>query len=337
MSVLYKRGNKIRIGFPFALSGGGPSLFVKRLKRSIVKQNLAQVMSFINPFTHVNLFSNLARNIYGRPYIFRVDGIYFDCKETHGPNVLRNEPIFGGINNAAGVIFQSDFSKKLIVNFYGNIDCPNIVINNGVNLSTFSPGGCNKRDTLGIKKNDLVFVTSAKWRAHKRLRDIINVFLEYKGTSGKTCYLIILGNDGMVKKHPSVYNIGFISPNELPSWYRTGDIFLFFSWLDNCPTSVIEAIACGLPVVCTNQGGTRELVEITKGGIVVETDNAFAYKLVDLYNPPTPNYCKIRAAIDRVVQNLDFYVQNIDRSHVDIDNVAKKYVGFIKKVFSSTC
>lgn len=325
---------KLRIGFPLSLSGGGPSLFMKRLRDSVKKQGLAKVSSFINPLTDINIFANKARDMYRKSYVFRLDGIYFDKNETTGSNYLKNRSIFEGIDNASGVIIQSNFGYKLASRFYGSIDKPMCIINNGVDCDIFSITGYNKRKYLGIKEKDLVFVTSAKWRAHKRLKDIINVFIEYEEKTDKNCHLLVLGHESHHEQveHPRIHYIGFVSSDDLPSWYRTGNIFLFFSWLDNCPNSVIEAIACGLPVVCTNQGGTRELIEMTKGGIVVEADKEFTFELVDLYNPPTPDYDKILEAINKIVSNYDLYVQNIDRTMINIDNVAIRYVEFIEKM-----
>lgn len=326
---------KLRIGFPLSLSGGGPSLFMKRLRASVSGQSIANVATFINPFTDINIFSNVARDIYGKPYVFRVDGIYFDKNETTGSNYEHNKPIFKGINNATGIISQSAFSYKLISSFHTKIDKPYDIINNGVDIKIFSPKGLDNRKKLGVKDNDLVFVTSTKWRAHKRLKDVINVFIEFEKNSNRACHLLVLGKNSNIEhiRHPRIHNIGFVPPKDLPVWYRTGNIFLFFSWLDNCPNSVVEAIASGLPVVCSNQGGTRELVEMTKGGVVAEADDDFIFEPVELYNPPTPDYNKILAAINKIVSNYDTYIQNIDRTMIDIDNVAMRYVRFIEKVF----
>jgi len=134
--------------------------------------------------------------------------------------------------------------------------------------------------------------------------------------------------------HPHIYNIGFVQPEELPAWYRTGNIFLFLSWLDHCPNTVIEATACGLPVVCTNQGGTRELVEMTNADIVAEADNKFLFEKVDLYNPPKPDYQRTLDAINDIISNYDDYISNINKSEINIDHVAAEYLNYVQEVLS---
>ena len=309
---------------------------MKRLKSSIVEQELAKVSCFLNPFTDINIFSNKSRNIYNKPYIFRVDGIYFDIRQTCGLNKEKNEAIFDGIDKAAGVVFQSEFDLTLISKFHKREDKPFEIIHNGVNIDFFSSAGMNRRRKFKINDDDTVFMTIAKWRAHKRLQDIINVFCKYEQGNTRKCHLIILGNSIAYDdhKHPRIYSIGYVEPNRLPQWYRTADIFLFFSWLDHCPNTVVEAIACGLPVICTNQGGTHELIEATKGGIVVDADDEFNFEPVDLYNPPRPDYEKVLTAIDEMVVNYDKYLQGIDRTPIDINNVAIKYMRFIRQVLS---
>jgi glycosyltransferase involved in cell wall biosynthesis len=332
-------GNKkdkkdLKIGFPLSLSTGGPSLFMTRLRHSISKQRLAQVSTFVNPFTDINVFSNKVRSIYRKPYVFRVDGIYFDKSYTSGSNHEKNKPIFQGIDNATGLIIQSNFDYNLISVFHKRIKKPYDIINNGVNIKIFSPTGPHKRGELSTKDEDIVFITSANWRIHKRLKDVINVFLKFEKNTNRTCHLLILGkNSNMIHiKHPRIYNIGFVPPKDLPNWYRTGNIFLFLSWLDHCPNSIVEAIACGLPVVCTNQGGSRELIEMTNGGIVAQADEEFTFEPIDLYNPPTPNYQNILQAIDKILTNYDEHVGAIDTTPIDIDNIAKRYVKFIQNL-----
>jgi glycosyltransferase involved in cell wall biosynthesis len=53
---------------------------------------------------------------------------------------------------------------------------------------------------------------------------------------------------------------GSIDKADVPGWLDRGDIFLNTTNADNTPVSVLEAMACGLPVVSTNVGGLPYLV-----------------------------------------------------------------------------
>ena len=53
---------------------------------------------------------------------------------------------------------------------------------------------------------------------------------------------------------------GRYAQREAPALYRRADVLLHTKVQDPCPTTVIEAMACGLPVVYAASGGTVELV-----------------------------------------------------------------------------
>ena len=54
---------------------------------------------------------------------------------------------------------------------------------------------------------------------------------------------------------------GGVDPDDVPTYLQNNDIFLNTSTVDNAPVSMIEALACGLPVVSTNVGGIPETGE----------------------------------------------------------------------------
>jgi len=69
---------------------------------------------------------------------------------------------------------------------------------------------------------------------------------------------------------------GQIAKENVPVWLNRGDIFLNTTTVDNTPVSVIEAMACGLPVVTTNVGGIPELLCDGEEGLLVPSGDAIA-------------------------------------------------------------
>jgi len=69
-------------------------------------------------------------------------------------------------------------------------------------------------------------------------------------------------------------NITFLekyTQKEAPKIYQTADAYLTMAFQDNCPTAVLEAMACGLPILYSSSGGVPELVGKDSGlGITVE-------------------------------------------------------------------
>lgn len=62
---------------------------------------------------------------------------------------------------------------------------------------------------------------------------------------------------------------GGITNSEVPLWLNRGDIFINTTNVDNTPVSVIEAMACGLPIVSTNVGGLPYLLEDGEDALLV--------------------------------------------------------------------
>lgn len=332
-----KNSEQLRLGFSLLRGPGGPTVFMSRLRRELVQTGRMKTTSFLDPTADILLFANKVRNPWRKPYVFRVDGITFDAALTDEEVDRRNSDILKGLRGASGVVFQARFCESLVRK---HLDLPDVraaTIHNGVDLDVFSPYGVNHRSALGISRGTLVFVTSAKWRAHKRLNAVIACFDRFVRLSKMNARLLVLGElDTSPENVPDgVRFIGHVPPEDLPAWYRTADICLFFSWLDHCPNTVVEALACGLPVLCTNQGGTRELVELTQGGIVAEADAEFDFRRVPLYSPPEPDPQKLLSAVFELVQRRQELSVGIRRERIGIQVVAGEYVDFIESLTAS--
>jgi glycosyltransferase involved in cell wall biosynthesis len=70
--------------------------------------------------------------------------------------------------------------------------------------------------------------------------------------------------------------VGARASEELATWYSAADLFCLASEREGCPNVLLEAIACGCPVIATRAGGTVEIVESPSLGLLVErTPKAF--------------------------------------------------------------
>jgi len=72
----------------------------------------------------------------------------------------------------------------------------------------------------------------------------------------------------------NVQFIGRVAPSEMGRLYDAADIYLNSPDIDNMPGSIIEAFACGIPVVTTNAGGIPYVVTHGRTGLMVERDDA---------------------------------------------------------------
>lgn len=321
----------MKIGFSFNQSKGGPANFMNNLRDSWERQGLVKTSLYFNPFNDCNIFANLAKLVKLKKFFFRIDGINYDILADLATKQHSNYEILRGAKLSRGVIFQSHFSKQLFETILGYVPPVQTIIHNGTNLDIFKRGdGSEIRRSLNISDDAFVFITSAKWRVHKRLKSIIASFVQFRERHPNLqTYLLVIGETDVLNVE-NVFFVQNIDNKLLPRYYSAANVYLFYSWLDNCPNSVVEAIACGLPTICTNQGGTHELIDLSQGGIVVDADEEFPFEEIALYNPPMPDMLKIAYAIDDMYENYPYYANRIIRDVFDINIVAKKYYDFIK-------
>jgi glycosyltransferase involved in cell wall biosynthesis len=77
--------------------------------------------------------------------------------------------------------------------------------------------------------------------------------------------------------------LGFISDKELPAYYNAADFFILPSKSgEGLPLVSLEAMACGLPIIATDVGGIKEIIE-DKYGIIVPPDDPDSMEKAILY------------------------------------------------------
>lgn len=142
------------------------------------------------------------------------------------------------------------------------------VIPNGVDLDVFHPGGREKaRKRHGIPDGDTVVsfaAFSATSNRHKNfgmLRRAVETVAA--GMGGRGITFIALGADASPERVGGLtikYVPYELSREKVASYYRASDLYIHASHADTFPNSVIEALACGVPVVATAVGGIPEQV-----------------------------------------------------------------------------
>jgi len=301
-----------------ANNSGGPAIFGSRLKNYLISNGYTW-NKFLPAYNMI--FS------YGikRPYsknILRMNGIYIDQKIKDDKGGILNKKLSKIYHSTDFHIFQSIFSKNLYEEFFGYSGSKKEIIHNGV-PDEFSPIGDSFN--FGFEK---VLITSARWAAHKRLDSIIKGFEYFKHNSNIDLGLVILGDTSNfeIPNRKDILNLGKFSPHELPYYLRGADAFISLSWLDNCPNSVVEALACGLPVLTSHNGGTKEIVR--DNGIVMEFESDYQYDFVNLYNPPQCNPSLVASGIDQILKkSYELHVNQFN-----ISNVGLQYKNFINKI-----
>ncbi len=290
--------------------GGGGKIFGKRLKVELKKMDWI----YSSRRFDYNLAFISGKYQPGMINILRLDGLYFDTENTVGDNSKLNAPLKKAYYEFDKIIFQSEFSKKMYFTHFGKTEKTYRIIYNGVPKEFSSTGPMYKYPF------DKTLICSSNWRAHKRLTAIIDGFRELKS---QNIGLAILGENITIDSRENIIVLGRIPPHKLPFYLRGADAFVHLSWLDWCPNTVVEALACGLPVLCGHNGGTKELVK--DSGIIMEFEETYDFNKIKLYKPPMPDPKLVARGMSELLE----WKKTIHRPDLSIDHIAKQYIDFI--------
>jgi teichuronic acid biosynthesis glycosyltransferase TuaC len=118
------------------------------------------------------------------------------------------------------------------------------------------------------KRKGVYDLLEAIYRVQKKYPDI---FLVICGTGPEESVLRKLIREKGLER--TVHMTGEIEPEQMNKWMQTSNLFLLASHTEGMPNAVMEAMACGLPVVATTVGGLPEAVGDCDGVVLVPPGN----------------------------------------------------------------
>jgi glycosyltransferase involved in cell wall biosynthesis len=154
---------------------------------------------------------------------------------------------------------------------------PSEVIPNGVDIALFWPVK-DAKERLGWSQLQPTILYLAHSPAvgatdpRKGHLFLAKAFVEQVLPQHPTAKLMVIG-EGMIGNHPQIQGLGIIPHDLLPLYYSAADIFVAPTLADNLPYSILEAMACGKPVIASRVGGVPEEVEHGVTGLLVQKAN----------------------------------------------------------------
>ena len=184
---------------------------------------------------------------------------------------------FTGIKDAT-IITPSKWLADLVKQSYLS-EYPVKVINNGIDLSIFTPTESNFRKKYSCEDKFIILGIALYWGVKKGL----DIFLELAKRLDDRYKIVLVGTDDSVDKQlPS--NIISIhktqNQKELAEIYSSADVFLNTTREDTFPTVNIEALACGTPVVTFKTGGSPEIPDETCGAVIEDNNIDSVEKII---------------------------------------------------------
>ena len=186
---------------------------------------------------------------------------------------------------AAEVIYQSQFIKHWWEDWYRPARVPSSVIVNGVDLNQYTPDGLHERPSMHYRL--LIVEGSMAGGLNSGLFSAVE-FANQLARKYKIELTIVGRVDSRTKKRlkdQTAFRIHFMDTvkREHIPWLMRSSHLLFSAEVNPpCPNSVIEALACGLPVIGFDTGSLSELVQGDAGRLAPYGANQWKLEQPDI-------------------------------------------------------
>ncbi|MDG1279209.1 MAG: glycosyltransferase [Algoriphagus sp.] len=234
--------------------------------------------------------------------------------------------IFNQVQNLQ-IVTPSNWLKNLVSESF--LTHPVTCIHNGVDLDHFSPVSDDHYliDRYHIKDKNVILGVASIWDKRKGLDD----FIQLHSQLSEDFKIVLIG---LSKTQLSNLPDGMLgitrteNVQELAEWYSLADVFVNPTYQDNFPTTNLEALACGTPVITYDTGGSPEAIDLETGEIVKKGDIQSLRQVIEKWctnnSVETSKKCRLRAEKyfnkeDRYKEYLGLYEQ-VSRQKLLNDN-----------------
>lgn len=187
----------------------------------------------------------------------------------------------------------------------------------GVDLNKFNTQSVNregKRRELGFTKDDFILLSVGELIPRKNHQLVLHALglLQKQGKLGNIQYVICgrgvkldelkaLAQELQIADH--VHFLGY--RNDISAICQASDLFVFMSKQEGLPVAMMEAMACGVPVICSDIRGNTDLVENGVSGIISEsTPEKLAENILQLVSNPS-KLQELSAQAAKMIQKFD--------------------------------
>lgn len=169
----------------------------------------------------------------------------------------------------------SEFVKKSLL--FSNVPPQNIyIVPYGVNNNLFKKNNDLSQHNSNINNPlTLIYVGNVCYR--KGIHHLLSVVSEF---NDEEINLYIIGSYSkneeyftQYKNHKNINFIGFVTHDILFKYYNQADIFILPSLSEGFAQVSLEAMSCGLPIICTTNSGCNDIIENYKNGFIIQSSN----------------------------------------------------------------
>lgn len=231
----------------------------------------------------------------GPPVVHRVDGV---PRLVRGVRSDADETLFEVNRLADFTIFQSSYCRASFEESAGQPSSACRTISNAVDPRIFYPTASEQKLSRRIR------LVSVSWSSNRRKGFETLAQLSHLDHVEVT----FAGNWCPDVDSASVRMAGALDREQLADLLRCSDAMVHAAWNEPCSNAIVEAMACGLPVIYRNSGGSAELA----GNYGVALDQDLAGSIEELRD----HYAIIRARLAE--DRWKFLIPRAAREYVEV-------------------
>lgn len=188
-------------------------------------------------------------------------------------NPKRAKKLLKGLNNIQMIIAASNFIKEDLKQL--GLSAEKItVVHNGIDHKIFYPMPDIDAEVVNISpfaiKRPYIIYGSTLSGPEKKHIELIKAFELFKDKTGLPHRLVLAGNDGAYseKIHQCAFNskyasdiflTGYFPPENFAMLYAASELCIFPSVKEGVGLPILEAMASGVPVLCSKEGALKEI------------------------------------------------------------------------------
>ncbi|WP_114855076.1 glycosyltransferase family 4 protein [Brachybacterium sp. YJGR34] len=250
------------------------------------------------------------------PLVHTYHTIYEDYTHYYSPSRTVGRKVVGSFSRrvlaGTDAVIVPTAKVARLLRGYG-VRRPVHVVPTGLDLQRFRPAETAAerddvlalRESLGIGADQKVLLSVSRLAKEKNLEEV----LEMLAASPRQDLVLVLVGDGPYRDEledraatlgvtDRVRFTGQVDPAEVPRWYRAGDVFVSASLSETQGLTFIEALACGLPLLCHRDPSLASVVLEGRTGWQYEETAQFSAHLDELLDDPARRARMSAAALE---------------------------------------
>jgi glycosyltransferase involved in cell wall biosynthesis len=241
---------------------------IRQIKPDIIHAGPLQTCAFL---VALSGFSHLVTMSWGSDILIDSEkNIFFKWITKY--TLKKTSILIGDCEAVKNKAIQFGFSENKIVLFPWGID-----------LQQFHPGNNTQLRTKLGWQDKFVLIAVRSWEKIYGVDVVAKGFVEAL-KSEQELRLILLGSGSQEDVIKTIFDEaelgdrvffgGVIDQKELPGYFQASDLYISASYSDGSSVSLMEALACGIPVLVSDIPGNREWIEQDKNGWMFKTGDS---------------------------------------------------------------